>query len=114
LPPARPRAATRALARIRDSGLHPAAMLAIPGAAGGPKALGIQGLDMAIFGQWLPEAPQPRSRVGASIGSRRFASVCKPDPVGGLQRRGELYTTQRLPKGFTVTEISGRCATMLD
>lgn len=108
------RAGARALARIRESGLQPADIHVIPGAAGGPKALGIQGLDMAIFGQWLPQAPQPRSLVGASIGSWRFASVCKPDPVAGLQRLGELYTTQRFPKGITVAEISRRCATMLD
>lgn len=108
------RAGTRALQHIRESGLQPADVHLIPGAAGGPKALGIQGLDMAIFGQWLPQAAQPRSLIGASIGSWRFASVCLPDPAAGLQRLGELYTSQRFPKGISVAEISHRCGRMLD
>ncbi|PRB81306.1 hypothetical protein [Pseudomonas sp. MYb185] len=108
------RAGTRALQHIRSAGLQPADVHLIPGAAGGPKALGIQGLDIALFGDWLPQAPQPRSLIGASIGSWRFASVCLPDPVAGLQRLGELYTQQRFPKGISVAEISRRCAQMLD
>ena len=108
------RAGERALQHIRNNGLQPTDVHLIPGAAGGPKALGIQGLDIAIFGDWLPRTPQPRSLVGASIGSWRFASVCLPDPVAGLRRLGELYTAQRFPKGITVAEISRRCAHMLD
>ncbi|WP_304640085.1 patatin-like phospholipase family protein [Pseudomonas sp.] len=108
------RAGHRALQHIRDNGLKPADVHLIPGAAGGPKALGIQGLDLALFGEWLPRAPQPRSLIGASIGSWRFASACLPNPVEGLRRLGELYTTQRFPKGISVAEISQRCGTMLD
>lgn len=108
------RAGSRALEHIRTHGLQPADIHLIPGAAGGPKALGIQGLDIALFGDWLPRTQQPRSLVGASIGSWRFASACLPDPVAGLQRLGELYTEQRFPKGITVAQISHRCQQMLD
>lgn len=108
------RAGSRALQHIRTQGLQPADVHLIPGAAGGPKALGIQGLDIALFGDWLPRALQPRSLVGASIGSWRFASACLPDPVAGLQRLGQLYTEQRFPKGISVAEISLRCQQMLD
>lgn len=73
------KAGHRALARIRERGLQPADVGIVPGAAGGPKALGIQGLDLAIFGEWLPRAPRERSLIGASIGSWRFASAC-PTP----------------------------------
>ena len=86
------KAGRRALARIRERGLQPADVGIVPGAAGGPKALGIQGLDLAIFGEWLPRAPRERSLIGASIGSWRFASACLPDAVAGLTRLGELYT----------------------
>jgi hypothetical protein len=108
------RAGHQALAHIRENGLQPADVHMIPGAAGGPKALGIQGLDLALFGDWLPRAAQPRSLIGASIGSWRFASACLPDPVAGLRRLGELYTAQRFPKGITSNGISQRCAIMLD
>jgi hypothetical protein len=108
------RAGVRAAAHIREAGLQPSDVHLIPGAAGGPKALGIQGLDIALFGHWLPRAAQPRSLVGASIGSWRFASVCMPDPVAGLRRLGELYTTQRFPKGISVADISRHCTRMLN
>ena len=108
------RAGRSAIEHIRQNGLQPADVHMIPGAAGGPKALGIQGLDLALFGDWLPRANQPRSLIGASIGSWRFAAACLPDPVAGLKRLGELYTAQRFPRGITVAEISLRCGVMLD
>ncbi|MCO2156086.1 patatin-like phospholipase family protein [Pseudomonas aeruginosa] len=108
------KAGRRALARIRERGLQPTDVGIVPGAAGGPKALGIQGLDLAIFGEWLPRAPRERSLIGASIGSWRFASACLPDAVAGLTRLGELYTRQRFPKGVSIAEVSRKCAAMLD
>lgn len=108
------RAGSRALARIRERGLQPADVKILPGAAGGPKALGIQGLDLALFGDWLPRAPQERSLIGASIGSWRFASACLPDAAKSISRLGELYTAQRFPKGVTMAEVSRLCAQMLD
>ncbi len=44
------KAGRRAMTRIREQGLSPIDVGIIPGAAGGPKALGIQGLDLALFG----------------------------------------------------------------
>ncbi len=108
------RAGARALTRIRERGLHAEDVGILPGAAGGPKALGIQGLDLALFGEWLPGAPRERSLIGASIGSWRFASACLPDPVGGIRRLGELYTSQRFAKGVSMAEVSRACMRMLD
>ncbi len=59
------KAGQRALLRIRQQGLKPADVGILPGAAGGPKALGIQGLDLALFGDWLPRAPRERALLGA-------------------------------------------------
>ena len=108
------RAGPRALARIRKQGLSPSDVGIIPGAAGGPKALGIQGLDLALFGEWLPRAPRERSLIGASIGSWRFASACLPDPVEGIRRLGDLYNDQSFAKGVTMAEVSRSCTKMLD
>lgn len=96
------KAGKRAFARIREQGLTPADVGILPGAAGGPKALGIQGLDLALFGDWLPRAPRERALIGASIGSWRFASACLPDPVQGLLDLGRLYNEQRFAKGVTI------------
>jgi hypothetical protein len=108
------KAGKRALARIRDHGLAPADVGIIPGAAGGPKALGIQGLDLALFGEWLPRVERERSLIGASIGSWRFASACLPDPVEGLERLGQLYNEQSFAKGVTMAEVTRSCVKMLD
>lgn len=108
------RAGSRALTRIRQHGLQPADVGILPGAAGGPKGLGIQGLDLALFGDWLPRAARERSLIGASIGSWRFASACLPDPVQGLLRLGELYTGQRFAKGVSMSEVSRSCTQLLD
>ena len=108
------KAGQRALARIRDHGLAPADVGIIPGAAGGPKALGIQGLDLALFGEWLPRVERERSLIGASIGSWRFASACLPDPVEGLERLGQLYNEQSFAKGVTMAEVTRSCVKMLD
>lgn len=108
------KAGQRALARIRERGLQPGDVGTLPGAAGGPKALGIQGLDIALFGDWLARVPRERSLIGASIGSWRFASACLPDPAGALRRLGELYTGMRFDKGVNISEVTARCVRMLD
>lgn len=108
------KAGRRALARIRERNLQPADVGTLPGAAGGPKALGIQGLDIALFGEWLAGGPRERSLIGASIGSWRFASACLPEPASALRRLGELYTGMRFAKGVSTVEVSRRCAQMLD
>lgn len=108
------KAGQRALRQIRERGLRAEDVGVLPGAAGGPKPLGIQGLDLALFGEWLPSAPRPRALIGASIGAWRFASACLDDPVAGIRRLGELYTEQDFAKGVTARQISQSCQRMLD
>ncbi|KPA91110.1 MULTISPECIES: hypothetical protein [Pseudomonas] len=107
------KAGKRAYRRIRESGLKAADVGTLPGAAGGPKALGIQGLDLALFGQWLPGSPRERSLIGASIGAWRFASACLPDAAKGIERLGQLYNEQSFAKGVTMAQVSRSCERML-
>ncbi len=92
------RAGPRAIRHIREHGLRAQDIDIVPGAAGGPKGLGIAGLDLAVFGQWLPRAPRVRHLIGASIGAWRFAAVCRGDPVQGLNDFARAYSEQRYPK----------------
>ncbi|BES73730.1 hypothetical protein RE428_47480 [Marinobacter nanhaiticus D15-8W] len=108
------RAGRRAYDRIRSEGLNAEDVHVIPGAAGGPKALGISGLDKAIFGDWLPASPQVRSLIGASIGSWRFAAIASGDPREQLTRLAELYTSQRFPKGVSMAEVTRRSVVFLE
>lgn len=107
------RAGAVAFEHIRKHGLHPEDISILPGAAGGPKALGIQGLDLALFGDWLARAPRVRTLIGASVGAWRFASACLPDPVAGLRRLGELYTELRFAPKASIAEITQSCQQML-
>ena len=71
---------------IEKDGLLAQQVDIIPGAAGGPKGIGIQGLDQAIFGYFLAQAPQRRTLIGSSIGSWRFASMAAWGAKEGTER----------------------------
>lgn len=109
------RAGHRALQRLREQPLSPADIHVIPGAAGGPKALGLSGLDKAIFGDWLPQAEQARVLIGSSIGSWRFAAIASSDdPKAQLAKLAELYTSQRFAKGVSAAEVSRKSVLFLE
>src|SRR5258706_1058818 len=91
------RAGPRALARIKSLGVAASDVEIVPGAAGGPKGLGIAGLDRPIFGEWLPSAPIVRHLIGASIGAWRFAAACRKDPRRALEEFAAAYTEQSYP-----------------
>jgi hypothetical protein len=103
------RAGPRAAARIREAGLDPQDIEIVPGAAGGPKGLGIAALDRAIFGEWLPRAPRVRHLIGASIGAWRFAAACRRDTVEALDDFARLYIAQCYPPRPSARFVS-RCA----
>ncbi|GGC65643.1 patatin-like phospholipase family protein [Marinobacter halophilus] len=109
------RAGRRALQRLKEKPLSPADIHVIPGAAGGPKALGLSGLDKAIFGDWLPRGPQARVLIGSSIGSWRFAAIASSDdPKAQLTKLAELYTSQRFAKGVSAAEVSRKSVLFLE
>lgn len=107
------RAGSIATKLIQQHGLSAAQVDVIPGAAGGPKGLGIQGLDQAIFGDFLPQSTQRRTLIGASIGSWRFASIMAWGAKAGTERLAELYTHLDFPAKAKRTEITQICADML-
>jgi len=95
------RAGHQARELILKEGLQPEQVDIVPGAAGGPKGIGIQGLDQAIFGEFFPRAPQRRTLVGSSIGSWRFASVAAWGAKAGTERLADLYTHLYFHKKMT-------------
>lgn len=109
------RAGRRTMERLREKPLTPDDVHVIPGAAGGPKALGLSGLDKAIFGDWLPQMEQERSLIGSSVGSWRFAAIASSDnPRAQLARLAELYTSQRFAKGVTAAEVTRQSMVFLE
>src|SRR5690554_4398782 len=109
------RVGRRALNRLQQKPLGPEDVHVIPGAAGGPKALGLSGLDKAIFGDWLPRVEQERALIGSSIGSWRFAAVASSDdPRAQLAKLAELYTSQRFAKGVSTAEVTRKSILFLE
>jgi hypothetical protein len=107
------RAGPRALAHIREHGLRAQDVEIIPGAAGGPKALGLQGLDIALFGEWLPRAPRVRHLLGASIGAWRFACAAQANPVEALRQFAKLYVAQHFPAPVNQAYVTQCCQEMV-
>lgn len=99
---------------IEKEGLYAAQVDIIPGAAGGPKGLGIQGLDQAIFADFLPRAQQKRTLIGSSIGSWRFASIMALGAKAGTERLAELYTQLSFDKKMTRFEVGEICQNMIN
>ncbi|WP_215782204.1 patatin-like phospholipase family protein [Paludibacterium sp. B53371] len=101
------RAGKLARQHLQAHGLKAADVAVVPGAAGGPKAIGLLGLDQAVF-PWLNAAPRPREFIGASIGSWRLACALQADPVSQLAHLSERYidTTYPDPTVHTITRQS--------
>jgi len=81
--------------RLRERGLQPGDIRAIPAAAGGPKGLILNPIDRFVFGHWLPRSAQTVHLLGASIGAWRMASAFLPDADGALKELADDYIAQR-------------------
>ncbi len=87
-------AGPRALAHLRAHGLRPQDVAAVPGAAGGAKALVLNPLDRWLLGHWLGGSPRTVHLLGSSIGAWRLACACLPDADAALAELAEDYITQ--------------------
>lgn len=104
------RAGPRALQHLREHGLRPNDIDIVPGAAGGPKGLGLALLDEYLFADWLPSGfatrAQPVKLIGASIGAWRFAAACQNNPRDALQAFAKAYSEQRYPRQVDAKYVS--------
>jgi hypothetical protein len=105
------RAGARALVELRSDGLNAARIGFVPGAAGGPKAVGLLGLDQAIF-PWLAAAPRRRELIGASIGAWRMVCALQNDASAAFARLAERYTATSYPSA-DVAAITAETRAML-
>ena len=90
---------------IQKEGLQAHHVDMIPGAAGGPKGIGLMGLDQAIFGDFLQREKQRRYLIGSSVGAWRFASLIAQGEKKGAEQLAELYINLPFHKGMKIAEI---------
>lgn len=88
------RAGPRALVHLRERGLAPEDVRAIPAAAGGPKGLALIPFDERIARDWLPAMPRV-DLAGASIGAWRMAALSQRDPLSALARLRHAYVREQ-------------------
>jgi hypothetical protein len=107
-------AGPRALAHLRDRGLSPRDVHAIPAAAGGPKGLVLSALDQFLFGEWLAGSDQVVHLLGASIGAWRMATGCLQTPAAAFVQMADDYIRQEYehapgkpPKASHVSAVFG-------
>lgn len=112
------RAGPRAQKHLSQHGLRPNDIDIIPGAAGGPKGLGLTLLDEYLFADWLPSGFATRAKpvklIGASIGAWRFAAACRNDPREALQAFGKAYSEQKYPKKIDAKFVSTYARALTD
>ena len=87
-------AGPRARQRLRERGLAPADVRAIPAAAGGPKGLILNALDQHLFGEWLPRSGQEVHLLGASIGAWRMATASMTRSGAEVQQEFDRLATE--------------------
>ena len=88
------RAGAIARERLAREGWHPALFDTLVGASGGPKFLGIAGLDRYLFSDFLQRSDHSMHLIGSSIGTWRHAALAARDPLASLAVLVERYTEQ--------------------
>jgi hypothetical protein len=115
-------AGPRALKHLREHGLRPQDIDIVPGAAGGPKGLGLARLDEYLFADWLPAGfsarKTPVDLIGSSIGAWRFAAVCRgrtPDETrAALKTFAEAYSEQKYPRKVDADFVTAYARQLID
>ncbi len=110
-------AGATARARLRDEGWHPALFDTLVGASGGPKFLGLAGLDRFLFGDFLQRSQHPMHLIGSSIGTWRHAALAAREPLPALAGLHEYYLNQTYDPADprSRTEIVGeQCQWVMD
>ncbi|MEB3767254.1 patatin-like phospholipase family protein [Acinetobacter sp. MD2] len=99
------RAGHLAKQHLQQHGLNASDVDIIPGAAGGPKGIGLMGLDQAIFADFLPQAPKRRFLVGSSVGAWRFAGMIAQGAKRGSEVLAEQYIHLPFHNKMTIQDI---------
>lgn len=103
-----------ALAQVQREGVKPSSFSTIVGASGGPKWFVLYGLDRYLFGEFFANRESPLITLGSSAGAWRLSCLGLQDPVGGIDRLAQYYSSQRYSATPTVQEISREAAALVD
>ncbi|QDO85842.1 alpha/beta hydrolase [Shewanella psychropiezotolerans] len=92
--------------KIEQRGLKPELFSQLLAASGGPKWIGIAGLDKYLFGEFFRDRKEPLHTLGASSGAWRLACLAQDNPLSAYARLEELYIGQRYDIKPTAQDVS--------
>ncbi len=108
------RAGPDALRLLQKEGLRPQDVRVVVGASGGPKWLGLVGLDRHLLQEFVPGFTRSVHLVGSSIGTWRFACWAQANPLAAVDRFEQAYLEQRYPEKVSAAQVSERSYEILD
>lgn len=106
LPALRFLAGSTAYKTIAENGLNADLFTQVLAASGGPKWIGIAGLDKYLFGEFFKGRTTPLHTLGASSGAWRLACLGQADPLSAYSRLEELYIEQRYDTKPSPVQVS--------
>ena len=95
-----------AFKNIAENGLKPELFTQLLAASGGPKWIGIAGLDRYLFGEFFKGRTAPLHTLGASSGAWRLACFGQADPLNAYSRLEALYIGQKYETKPTPIQVS--------
>ncbi|MFT5788710.1 MAG: hypothetical protein ACI8SJ_000817 [Shewanella sp.] len=101
-------AGPKAFKTLNENGLKPELFSQLLAASGGPKWIGIAGLDKYLFGEFFKSLAQPLHTLGASSGAWRLACLAQKNPLAAYQRLEDLYIGQRYDSKLNAAAVSAQ------
>jgi len=99
---------------IQDRGLRADDIKVMAGSAGGPKFLVLNGLDKAIFGEFLKGRKDPLFYIASSIGAFRGAALAQKKPIEALEKLTASYIKQSYTQKPSRREVSAESERIID
>ncbi|MGZ9899449.1 alpha/beta hydrolase [Shewanella gaetbuli] len=92
--------------QIESEGFRQQLFTQILAASGGPKWIGIAGLDKYLFGEFFKHREDPLYMLGASSGAWRLACLGQQNPLEAYDRLEHYYINQRYDTVPTREQVS--------
>ncbi|WP_434927258.1 alpha/beta hydrolase [Shewanella sp. HL-SH4] len=103
-----------AFKQIEAQGLQQGMFTQLLAASGGPKWIGIAGLDKYIFGEFFKNRQDPLYMLGASSGAWRLACLGQDNPLAAYERLEHFYITQRYDDVPTREQVTQQVQGVVD
>nr|WP_136249581.1 patatin-like phospholipase family protein [Ningiella ruwaisensis] len=106
-------AGKKAMAQIKQNGVHPEMFTAVLGASGGPKWFVLYGLDKVLFNDFMDKGVHTVDIIGSSIGAFRSACFAHNDPRAAIERLAHSYSNTIYSDKPSVREITEKGVKLL-